>query len=161
MKILILILAFCSQAFGADILGVYFSPNGGAEAAITNQIAQAKTQILIQAYSFTSKPIAAALIDAKKRGVDVQVIIDESSFETSVHSQLSDAGIKVFMDDKHALAHAKIIIYDGKIVSEGSYNFSANANLRNSECLLFIQDPDVAKKFLDNFQVHLNHSVSK
>jgi phosphatidylserine/phosphatidylglycerophosphate/cardiolipin synthase-like enzyme len=57
---------------------IYFSPKGGCTEAITNQIDNAKSEILVQAYSFTSAPIAKALIDAHKRGVKVEVILDKS-----------------------------------------------------------------------------------
>ena len=52
---------------------VYFSPKGGCTEAIISEINQAKTEILVQAYSFTSAPIAKALVNAHKRGVKVQV----------------------------------------------------------------------------------------
>ena len=50
---------------------VYFSPKGGCTEAIVKQIANAKSEILFQAYSFTSAPIAKALINAHKRGIKV------------------------------------------------------------------------------------------
>jgi len=56
----------------------YFSPNGGCTQAIIDSLGAAKSSILVQAYSFTSAPIAKALVDAHKRGVDVQVILDKS-----------------------------------------------------------------------------------
>ena len=57
---------------------VYFSPKGGCTDAIISEIDQAKTEILVQAYSFTSAPIAKALVDAHKRGVKVTVVLDRS-----------------------------------------------------------------------------------
>ena len=39
---------------------VYFSPHGGATEAIVNELSKATTEILVQAYSFTSKLIARA-----------------------------------------------------------------------------------------------------
>ena len=57
---------------------VYFSPNGGAAEAIIKEIGGARTEILVQAYSFTSTPIAKALVEAHKRGVKVQAILDKS-----------------------------------------------------------------------------------
>jgi phosphatidylserine/phosphatidylglycerophosphate/cardiolipin synthase-like enzyme len=50
-------------------IDVYFSPNGGCTEAIVKELNNAKTEILVQAYSFTSKPIAKALVDAKKRNI--------------------------------------------------------------------------------------------
>ena len=55
-----------------------FSPNGGATKLVTDTLHQAKKQILVQAYSFTSPAISKALADAKARGVDVKAILDKS-----------------------------------------------------------------------------------
>ncbi len=57
---------------------VYFSPHGGCTEAIVKELRQAKTSVLVQAYSFTSAPIAKAPIDAHKRGVKIQAILDKS-----------------------------------------------------------------------------------
>jgi phosphatidylserine/phosphatidylglycerophosphate/cardiolipin synthase-like enzyme len=48
---------------------VFFSPRGGATEAVVRELGNAKKEILVQAYSFTSAPIAKALVDAHKRGV--------------------------------------------------------------------------------------------
>jgi phosphatidylserine/phosphatidylglycerophosphate/cardiolipin synthase-like enzyme len=57
---------------------VYFSPHGGCTEAIVKEIDEAKTEVLVQAYSFTSTPIAKALLNAHKRGVKVEAILDKS-----------------------------------------------------------------------------------
>src|SRR2546430_1460555 len=54
--------------FSTARIAVYFSPGGGATAAVVREIAAAQRQILVQAYNFTSAPIAKALVDAHKRG---------------------------------------------------------------------------------------------
>jgi hypothetical protein len=46
---------------------VYFSPNGGATEAIVRELGTAQQSIMVQAYSFTSAPIAKALLEAPKR----------------------------------------------------------------------------------------------
>lgn len=55
----------------AGTVEVFFSPNGGTTEAIVQEIQAARQEILVQAYSFTSKTIAKALIDAGKRGVKI------------------------------------------------------------------------------------------
>jgi phosphatidylserine/phosphatidylglycerophosphate/cardiolipin synthase-like enzyme len=57
---------------------VCFTPGENCTDTIVNAVARAKRTILAQAYSFTSAPIAKALLDAHKRGVQVQVILDKS-----------------------------------------------------------------------------------
>ena len=56
-------------------LEIAFSPKGGSTALVIKVIHSAKTSIRVLAYSFTSAPIAKALVDAHKRGVDVQVVV--------------------------------------------------------------------------------------
>jgi len=85
---------------------IFFSPKGGCTEAIINKTDQSKTEILVQAYSFTSAPIAKALVDAHKRGVKVQAILDKSQRSEKYTSAtfLTNAGIPTYIDDKHAIA---------------------------------------------------------
>src|ERR1700712_2987428 len=56
----------------------YFSPQGGCTEAIVAELGAATASIDVQAYSFTSAPIAQALVDARKRGVKIRVVLDKS-----------------------------------------------------------------------------------
>ena len=60
---------------------VCFTPAGACEDALLNDIAQAKTSLQMQAYSFTSRRIANALLQAQARGVKVEIIIDKSELQ--------------------------------------------------------------------------------
>jgi phosphatidylserine/phosphatidylglycerophosphate/cardiolipin synthase-like enzyme len=142
---------------------VYFSPSGGCTDAILQQINRARTEILIQAYSFTSKPIAQALIAAQKRGIRITAVLDKSNRtqKYSAATFLKNVGISVFIDDKHAIAHNKIMIIDNRVVITGSFNFTMGAETKNAENLLIIEDlPDLTRAYRDNFQKHLRHSVA-
>ena len=48
----------------APAVDVYFSPDGGASDAIVRELGQANQRVRVQAYSFTSAPIARAVVDA-------------------------------------------------------------------------------------------------
>ena len=65
--LLSLLLVITIHATAADIQ-VYFSPDGGCTEAVVRELGKAKSTVLVQAYSFTSAPIAKALVEAKKRG---------------------------------------------------------------------------------------------
>jgi phosphatidylserine/phosphatidylglycerophosphate/cardiolipin synthase-like enzyme len=158
----ILLLVFLAASLHATDIQVFFSPNGGCTKAVTNALYKATNTVLVQAYSFTSAPIAQALVDAHKRGVNVEVILDKSQ-RTEKYSEadfLLHAGIPTFIDAKHAIAHNKIIIVDGKVVITGSFNFTKAAEENNAENLLVIQDPALAAKYTTNWQAHLKHSDS-
>jgi len=141
-------------------INIYFSPNGGCTTAIVNEINNAKSEILVQAYSFTSAPIAKALVDAHKKGIKVQVILDKS--QKTAHytsaSFLANSKIPTFIDDRHAIAHNKIMIIDGTTVITGSFNFTKAAEEKNAENLLIIKSEELAKKYLENWKNHKDHS---
>jgi len=139
---------------------VYFSPKGGCTEAIISELDQAKAEILVQAYSFTSAPIAKALVDAHKRGVKVQAILDKSQRSEKYTSAtfLRNAGIPTFIDSKHAIAHNKVMIIDREIVITGSFNFTKAAEDKNAENVLIIKNKELAKIYMDNWYRHRDHS---
>jgi phosphatidylserine/phosphatidylglycerophosphate/cardiolipin synthase-like enzyme len=139
---------------------VCFSPKGGATETIVGEINGAKSEILIQAYSFTSAPIAKALIYAHKRGIKVQAILDKSQRTQKYSSAtfLANAGIPTFIDDDHAIAHNKIMLIDGATVITGSFNFTKAAEEKNAENLLVIRSKELTRLYLDNWQKHREHS---
>ena len=146
---------------GPQDLHPFFSPKGGCTQAVVSALDSAKKTILVQAYSFTSAPIAKALVEAKKRGVNVQVILDKSQ-RTEKYSGatfLANGGIPVFIDADHRIAHNKVMIIDGQTVITGSFNFTKSAETGNAEnVLLILHAPELAKRYGDNWKEHLAHS---
>jgi phosphatidylserine/phosphatidylglycerophosphate/cardiolipin synthase-like enzyme len=148
-----------SQPLGVQ---VFFSPNGGATEAVVNALNHATNSVLVQAYSFTSAPIAKALVAAQRRRINVQVILD-SSHRTEKYSEadfLLHNEIPVLVDAQHAIAHNKIIVIDGYLVITGSFNFTKAAEDKNAENLLVINDPILAQKYQENWRAHEQHSES-
>ena len=140
---------------------VFFSPNGGCTEAIVSEIEKARSEILVQAYSFTSEPIADALQGATIRQVAVTILVDKSG--NAPDNKFSMAGrmalvAEVLVDGAHAIAHNKIMVIDSKTVITGSFNFSASAEHKNAENLLVIKDKDVAAIYKRNFEQHKAHS---
>jgi len=139
---------------------VYFSPNGECTKAIITELNKAQNTVLVQAYSFTSAQIAKALLDAHKRGVRVELILDKSQRTQSYSSAtfLFNAGIPVRIDAQHSIAHNKVMIIDGKTVITGSFNFTKAAEESNAENLLIIHDEKLVSLYTKNWQEHADHS---
>ena len=140
---------------------VYFSPHGGCTEAVVDALNSAKTTILVQAYSFTSAPIANALVNAKHRGVEVLIILDKS--QRTEHYSSADfvahEGIPTWIDVKPAIAHNKVVVIDGHVVVTGSFNFTKAAEEKNTENLLVIDDPELAFKYTANWKERLDLSM--
>jgi phosphatidylserine/phosphatidylglycerophosphate/cardiolipin synthase-like enzyme len=144
----------------AQPIEVYFSPKGGCTEAVVRELDAAKSSVLVQAYSFTSAPIAKALVDAHRRGVKVQAVLDKSQRTEKYSSAtfLVNMGIPTLIDAQHAIAHNKIMIVDGTTVITGSFNFTKNAEENNAENLLVIRSPELAAKYTANWKDHAGHS---
>jgi phosphatidylserine/phosphatidylglycerophosphate/cardiolipin synthase-like enzyme len=114
----------------------------------------------VQAYSFISVPIAKALLDTHKRGVQVPVILDKSRRTEKYSSAdfLGNQGVPRMIDANHAIAHNKIMVIDGETIITGSLNFTKAAQEKNAENLLVIRDPALAAHYTQNWEAHRPHS---
>jgi len=141
-------------------LNVHFSPKGGCSDAVVEEIKHARHEILVQAYGFTSDPISTSLVDAKKRGVHVVLLLDRS-YETEPRSDLHkfmEQGLAPLIDAHHAIAHNKIMIIDRKTLITGSFNFTHQAETENAENLLIIKGrPELINAYRANFDAHKSH----
>jgi phosphatidylserine/phosphatidylglycerophosphate/cardiolipin synthase-like enzyme len=117
-----------------------YTPGQNCTNLVVNAIASAKTELLVQAYGFTSTAIIEAIGAAKARGIKVSVILDKTneSEQDSGAVYLKEHGIVALIDDKVAIAHNKVMIIDGTTVITGSFNFTEAAQKRNAENVLII-----------------------
>jgi phosphatidylserine/phosphatidylglycerophosphate/cardiolipin synthase-like enzyme len=106
--------------------------------------------------------LAGALVRAHQRGVEVHVILDANAQPhdppVKAVALLVGAGVAVSLDDRHELAHDKVMILDRAIVITGSYNWTLAAENKNGENLLIIRDPQLATVYAENWQHHADHS---
>ena len=140
---------------------VCFSPGGNCTQGITKYIGEAKKEILVQAYSFTSSPIRKALLNAQKRGINVEIIFDEE-LQKDLHSRtatfFAKNGVPVYIDNNHRAAHNKVIIIDREMVITGSFNFTYAAEKKNAENILAVKSPTLAETYTENWLAHKKHS---
>jgi phospholipase D len=130
-----------------------FTPPQGCASLIADEINNSTDSIYMQAYGLTHPGIVYALIEAKKRGVDVWVLLDKSN-ETQKYSKMHElkaAGIEVSIDKVSGIAHNKVIILDKHKVVSGSFNFTTSADTRNAENVLIIDDENIASHYLQNW----------
>lgn len=152
----------------AGTVEVLFTPRDDAEAAIVAALAQARRSIRVQAYAFTSRAIARALVGAHRRGVDVAVLADAQMNRRPQGNRIPEllaAGIPVAFETGYNAAHSKVMVVDGDsprcAVITGSYNFTWSAQARNAENLLILRgNRALARLYLDNWQRHRAEAVA-
>ena len=140
---------------------VHFSPKGGCTEMVVAELKRARREVLVLAYSFTSQPIAEALVEAKLRGVNVEIVLDHSN-EKEAHTDLHyflEQKLTPLIDAHHAIAHNKVMVIDGHTVLTGSFNFTNQAEHENAENLLILRHyPDLAAAYRANFAAHKEHA---
>jgi phosphatidylserine/phosphatidylglycerophosphate/cardiolipin synthase-like enzyme len=151
-----------ASASGHRDIAVYFSPGDRCTDAIIAEIEDAKHSLDVQAYNFTSPRIASAVKAAFIRGVKVRVVLDKSqrTERYSSATYLLNSNVPVWIDDKHAIAHNKVMLIDGNTIITGSFNFTQAAERNNAENLLIIRgEPKLFTAYSENFARHLAHST--
>lgn len=148
-------------------LQVAFTPGDDAAALVIAAIQGARQQIRVQAFSFTHRAIADALIAAQRRGVAVALIADSQQTDriaTSVVRYLAAGGVPVYLDSAHASAHSKVMVIDpasAPLVITGSYNFTHAAQYRNAENLLIVRgNRALTQAYNANWLRHREHAAA-
>lgn len=129
-----------------------FSPAGKCSNHILREMSQAQSEILVAVYAFTNDDLAWALVQARKRGVKVQVVLDQhfdGENESSKGTFLSRSKVPIRRVSGSprgnggrdaGLMHQKFAVIDRRVVFTGSYNWTVSAEKLNDENLLFFRD---------------------
>jgi len=146
-----------------DNVQLCFTPAEKCTPVILKEVALAKDTIYVQAYGMSSPPIVEALIDAHKRGVKVNILLDKSNLNDSWSKmqELVDAGIEVNIDKLPGIAHNKVIIIDLQKIITGSFNFTRSADTRNAENVIVIDDKVIADRYVKNWLLRSSSAESK
>ena len=154
-KFLIVALIFSAlPAAASPSVTVGFSPSHTALENVLSVINDATVSLDVEAYSFTSKPIATAIIAAKKRGVSVRVVADEKANgdRYSAVTYLANNHVAVRLNSRYAIMHNKVMIADGSTVQTGSFNYTASADTRNAENSIVLRGvPQIAAQYEKEF----------
>ena len=117
--------------------------------------------INFEAYNVIPDSVVKALIDARNRGVRVEVILDKAQKSTDRNAaadSLVRAGIKTYFDTKHSVARNSIVIIDETQVLTGSFDFGKSSDDTTPDNLLIITDPTITAKYLENWRSHAEHA---
>lgn len=132
---------------GTGRVELAFTPGDAIDARIVAAIDAAEREVLVLAFSFTQQRIGQALVAARGRGVDVEVVADRGQARETPHSvvaALAQAGVPVWLDGNYSAAHNKVVIVDAGLARAttitGSYNFTVAAQKRNAENVAIFRD---------------------
>jgi phosphatidylserine/phosphatidylglycerophosphate/cardiolipin synthase-like enzyme len=135
----------------------YFAPEKKLAPIIADAVANAQSEILFMAFSFTEEQIGEAMLARAAAGVPVRGVFETvgSDSDYSYYGRMQDSGletVQVRQDSNPHIMHHKVIIIDRETVIFGSFNFSDSANRRNDENILIVHDPVFTGYFVEEFE---------
>ncbi|MCX7648652.1 MAG: phospholipase D-like domain-containing protein, partial [Elusimicrobiales bacterium] len=140
---------------GTSVPLYLFSPGSDTENKLAKLIDSAKKSVDAVTFTFSSKPIADAIIRAHNRGVKVRFLEDKDMAKASVMAKMVyDAGVPFRWtggrNEKGAM-HNKFIILDGQVLGTGSFNFTTNASVNSFENIVFTNDETIGNAYASKF----------
>ena len=139
---------------GNSKISAYFSPADKIiETELIPIVKNAKKYIYVPVFVITHKNLINELIQAKKRGVDVKIILDATGAANkySPINMIRSSGIPLKVENRAGKMHMKTMIVDDRLTIIGSMNFSKSGERYNDENLIIIENPTLAVKFKNHF----------
>lgn len=139
---------------GSRIVVVFTSEDPALENAIVPLVQSATQSIRFLTFSFTDYPLADAMSQRFKSGVDVAGVFETFGSETEAAElrTLMCRRVPVKQDGNSGFLHHKVIVIDERIVITGSMNYSTNAEVNNDENVIIIDNAEIARLYLQEFE---------
>lgn len=152
-----------------DYFDVYFtnppldSSSQGIETHLIGLINNAKQSVHGVVYEIDLQNVADALISAKQRGIEVQLVYDDEQADKperqEILEQFGKVGIPFVPDERSAYMHNKFFVIDGKIVWTGSFNITNNASHKNNENAVVFESAKLAENYEKEFSEMFNDNL--
>jgi phosphatidylserine/phosphatidylglycerophosphate/cardiolipin synthase-like enzyme len=152
---------------GGARVETWFASEQDLVPVIVRRLQSARSSIAFMTFSFTLDDLAAVLEERARNGVSVWGVFETTGSETrfSEYKRLTSlkpaaagppfsgcpSGPAVVQDGNPFLMHHKVFVIDERTVLFGSFNYTANAAEDNDEALLIVDDPAMARLFLEEF----------
>jgi phosphatidylserine/phosphatidylglycerophosphate/cardiolipin synthase-like enzyme len=136
-------------------IDVYYAPEDQPIDHMVGLYNHARRYIYVSVYALTAPSVVKALVEAKRRGLDIRVITDRERLnDPKQHSAVSTlrlAGVPIKINRHDGLMHLKQVVIDDLINASGSANHTTSGNRYNDERLDVITDARLTAKAREKF----------
>jgi cardiolipin hydrolase len=143
-----------AQAPPATVNQAWFAPGDACLRKLRELMGSARTSVDVCVFTISDDRLSGALIDCHARGVAVRILSDnDKRFDDgSDIAHLHRAGIPVHLDNGPEHMHHKFAVFDGRVLANGSFNWTRSATERNEENLVVTDDPALVGGFSGRFE---------
>ncbi len=155
--------------YGASWYNIFFSSPGNSdktylrvlspEAGLVKAFHNAGQCIYGAFYEITSEPVIRELIRAKRRGVDIKLVLEKDNIGKPETQVLVRSGIDIITDDKRSLMHHKFAVIDERILWTGSYNLTYNGAYKNNNNAVMVYSKDLSDIYIDEFNEMFRNKI--
>ena len=144
-----------SVEVSATSVEVWYGPEDRPLEHLVQMYDRAKRYIFVAVYGVTSPLTVKALVEAKRRGVDVRLLTDRERLndpkQRTALSALREVGIPIRINQHDGLMHLKQAVIDDEINTTGSMNQTTSGNRYNDERLDIIRDHAITVQAREKF----------
>lgn len=144
----------CSAPVRAEQASAHFSPGESCRRKIRDLCQQARKSVDICVYTVSDDQLSEEILACHQRGVTVRVISDnEKQYDAGSDIQwLRDKGVPLRIDSGPYHMHHKFALFDGRLLLNGSFNWTRSATTSNEENLLVIDHPQLLADYAREFE---------
>ena len=143
-----------SEAPRPALASAHFSPGDSCLRKISELFRQARHSVDVCVYTISDDRLSEEIIACHQRGISVRVISDnDKQFdEGSDVQRLLAVGVPLRIDDTPHHMHHKFALFDGRLLLNGSFNWTRSASSNNQENLLVINHEQLVVDYAAEFE---------
>lgn len=137
---------------------LHFSQDGSIERLLLETMAVSRASISLAAYRLTNLRLAQGLVDAHRRGLDVRIVLDAVKYEANLAlaELFQEHGVPhrpiAGRQGPPTKMHHKFAIFDDRMVTTGSYNWTDESEEQNFEDLVILRDEALVARYRGAFE---------
>ncbi|MDO9617380.1 MAG: phospholipase D-like domain-containing protein [Pseudomonas sp.] len=138
----------------SNLASAHFSPGEDCRRKIRELCRQARKTVDICVYTISDDPLSEEILACHQRGIAVRVISDnEKQFDAGSDVQwLRDKGVPLRIDSGPFHMHHKFALFDGRLLLNGSFNWTRSASTSNEENFMVVDNPQLLTAFSREFE---------
>jgi phosphatidylserine/phosphatidylglycerophosphate/cardiolipin synthase-like enzyme len=131
------------------VSSAYFSPGDTCLRRLRDLMRSCKATLDICVFTIADDRLTEAILECHARGVQVRVVSDDDKQHDSGSdiARLRAGGVAVRLDDSPYHMHHKFALVDGRLLANGSFNWTRSATEKNDENLVVTDDANLVRVF--------------
>ena len=131
------------------VSSAYFSPGDTCLRRLRDLMRGCKATLDICVFTIADDRLTDAILECHARGVQVRVVSDNDKQHDSGSDidRLRARGVQVRVDDAPSHMHHKFALFDGRVLANGSFNWTRSATRDNDENLVVSDDANLVRVF--------------